>query len=230
MNAPAVVIEICEAFLERHLSGYQGYPRTAAGVRRFAQALQSNAISVEHLEAILQCFDQEFPTVREINEVATNLRPKYEPKEDIIEKWKRENEGDSAPFNTCPADFMAMHWMAFRDMLYYTEGPGAGLEVFKGDQQGYWWESRKLKMDPEKGHAKTIDFIRNQAREMGWAAIMELSASPVPFPYTNPMDRRRKVKGFRSGEAITQRDVDRAVQERKSTQQVDREAWDDPDR
>jgi hypothetical protein len=225
-----VAMSVCTALIQELLAGYRGYPPTPAGERRFAYAVQENCISVGHARATLKAFDEGFPTVRQIYETALNLRPQFEPQEDLIEKWKRENEGDSAPFNTCPADFMAMHWMAFRDMLYYTEGPGAGLEVFKGDQQGYWWESRKLKMDPEKGHAKTIDFIRNQAREMGWAAIMELSASPVPFPYTNPMDRRRKVKGFSSGEAITQRDVDRAVQERKSTQQVDREVWDDPDR
>lgn len=228
-------MEICLAFLRRYLSGFQGYPRNIAGENRFAEALQANAISVEHLEEILKTFDEDFPTVRQIHDVAMNLRPRFEPPVALAEKWEQEY-GKPQPFDRYPADEMAMHWQAFRDILYYTEGPAKDMKSPK-----YWDEALRRALDPEIGnHADSIAFIRGQAREMGWPAIMALQTSPVPFPYKNPLHSKRghPVKGFVQGPRITQADIAKAEQaHRKTTEEVDREmdssgseGWDDPDR
>jgi len=220
------------------LEGFRGYPPTTGGQRRFAEALQLNVLSVEHLEATLQTFDDDFPTVRQIHDVALNLRPRFEPKEDLTEKW-REEYGNPQTFKY-PADVMAMHWQAFRDLLYYTEGPGAGPVTHEQAMRGYWGQAMKRALDPEWGnHGETLDFIRKQAREMGWSKIMELTASPAPFPYTNPLHARKQIKGFVTpGAIITQSDIDRAKHEiDRTAQQADNsdpasesETWSDPDR
>jgi hypothetical protein len=230
MNSP-VVFEICLSFLKRYLSDFRGCPRTPAGWNRFAEALQLSAVSVEHLEAILKTFDEEFPTVRQINDVSMNLRPRYELKEDQRAVFEREY-GKPEAFKLYPPDTLAMHWQAFRDMLYYTEGPGAGPVTYEQAMVGYWGEAvlRAIKM----GHGETLDFVREQAREFGWHALMELKDSPVPFPYTSPIDRNRRTRGMAAiaAPAITRADIDRAQAARKSTAEVDRDldSWDDPDR
>jgi hypothetical protein len=237
MKPPAVHIDICLAFLQRYLEGFRGYPPTVGGQRRFAEALQLNVISVEHLEATLQTFDDDFPTVRQIHDVALNLRPRFEPQEDLTEKW-REEYGSAEQFKY-PADEMAMHWQAFRDMLYYTEGPGqAELNKITGERERrreieYWERAKAYDFDPRNEHADSIAFVRHQIKALGWTAVMALDAAPEPMPYTNPLHKKQRVGSFATpGAIITQADIDRAVQHRKSTQQVDAalDSWTDPDR
>jgi len=237
VNTPAVVIEVCLASLRRHLPGFRGYPPTEAGEKRFAEALQVNVVSVEHLDATLKTFDEFFPTVRQIHDVALNCRPQFEPVPlDQRKEWERQY-GKPEIFNLYPPDVMAMHWQAFRDMLYYTEGPGAGPVVFREAKRGYWGEAMVRALDPEWGnHGDTIAFVRNQAREMGWPKIMELNASPVPFPYVNPLDRRkRSSSGMKQIAApITQADINRvkgvSVAVAEPSPECESEGWDDPDR
>ena len=222
MINPAVHIDVCLAFLRKWLEGFRNYPRSEAGERRFAQCLQSNAVSVEHLEAILQSFEDEFPTVREIHDVAWNSRVKFEPAEDTVAEWAR-IYGKPEAFEKHPPDELAMHWQAIRDMLYYTEGPGYSKDAF-------WSEARVRGF---RDHRDSIDFIRQQVADVGWEVIMALKASPVPFPYSNPNRRGVSVTALAPvGAPITQADIDRAKQSRKSTAQVDADldAWSDPDR
>ena len=224
-NPPAVHIDVCLAFLKKWLEGFRGYPDTEGGRRRFAECLQSNAVSVEHLEAILSTFEDYFPTVRQIHDVAWNTRAKFEPAEDTVAEWAR-IYGKPQAFDKHPPDALALHWTAIRDMLYYTEGPGEG----KG---GDGWDTARLY--DLKHHAETVEFIRQQVRELGWKAMRELAASPVAFPYKNPRhgDRPSKLPVLTPvGAPLTQADIESAWQARKSTAQVDTEldGWDDPDR
>jgi hypothetical protein len=223
MKPPAVVLPICLAFLRRHLSGFRFYPKTEAGETRFAEALQLNAVSVEHLEAVLQCFDEEFPTVRQIHDAASNLRVKFEPAVDPLAEWERQY-GKPEAFQLYPADTMAMHWQAFRDMLYYTEGPAKDMK------DASFWDVARFK--GLKDHPDSIAFVRHQIKTHGWPAIMQMAASPEPMPYKKP-NPFKNPKGFVPvASRITQADIDRVLPPRKTTDQVDAELdqWEDPDR
>lgn len=235
MRPPAIATDVAISFLRRYLSGFKGYPKNdIAGEKRFAEALQDNALSVEHLEATLKTFEDFFPTVRQIRDVAFGLRPRYEAEVDNRKEWAREF---GPPQAFAPPGQMAMHWQAFRDMLYYTEGPARDMKCL-----AYWEEAMRRALDPKIGnHGDSIAFIRAQAHAMGWGAIMELKASPVPFPYKNPLDEMKRARHFAQAAApITQSDIDRAKSLRKKTVDVDREmetresessdSWDDPDR
>lgn len=228
MNHP-VTIEIATALMLRRIKGFRGAPRTDDGWDAFADELQAGVVSVEHMQAVLQTFDEEMPTIRQIRDVAANLRPKFEVKRDQMAEYRRQYGAPEA-FGKYPLDELAMHWQAFRDILYYTEGPAKDM-----DRKGlaYWDDAKLRALDPDWGnHGETLAFIREQARQMGWGAIMELRASPVAFPYSNPM-RRRSGRLFQQIAApITQADIDRAIEPRKTTQQVDADldSWDDPDR
>ena len=84
---PAVAFSICAALL-RDLAGFRGYPRD--GERRFVEVLQEVSISVEHARAIVLTFQEEFPTIREIRDVAMNIRSQFQPPEDQRAKWEAE--------------------------------------------------------------------------------------------------------------------------------------------
>ena len=227
MKSPNVTIEVCVSLIREFLSGYRGYPNTEAGEKRFAFALQENCLSVSHVRAVLQCFDEGFPTVRQIHDSAFGLRAQFEASEiDQRKEWERKY-GKPQPFNQAPADMIAMHWQAFRDMLYYTEGPG--------QRESGFWEAAKIRdFNPKYGHQKSIDFVRHQAKALGWPAVMALAAPPEPMPYTNPLyQKERRAGGLAPiGAPITQADIDHAREPRKSTGDVDRELdqWEDPDR
>lgn len=214
MKSPEVTIEICVALVSELLAGYRGYPATEAGVRRFAVAVQENCISVSHARATLKSFDELFPTVRQICDVAINLRPQFEPSEvDQHREWERQY-GKPQPFDLYPKDEMALHWTAIRDAIYY------GWPCMAKD---------------EKEHPDTVAFIRRMIQKYGMSAVREMASPPEPMPYVNPSHRPR----FRSRIAIpavaaplTQADLAQAMGARKSPAEVDREldGWTDPDR
>jgi hypothetical protein len=233
MKSPDVNIEICLSLIREFLSGYRGYPPTESGERRFAFALQENCISVGHARAVLQSFDEVFPTVRQIHDAAFGIRPQFEPADDQRREWERQY-GKPVPFNTAPADELAMKWQAIRDTLYYTEGPGASSD------QGFWERAHDVECHPQTGHLDTVVFVRQQVAEMGWPAIMALASSPASFPYT---DRRvlgrRPLRGLVPvGAPITQSDIDdlakrKAVyqmHEQLDNRDAELDGWDDPDR
>lgn len=216
----AVNLDVCVALLNEWLSGFQGYPRNDdAGQRRFALAFQENCISVGHVRGVLKSFDEKFPTVRQIADVAANLRPQFEPEINQRAEWEK-LYGKPQAFEKFPADELAMHWQAFRDALYYSEGPGG--------RNGFWDTAL---MNDEKRYPDSVAFVRKQAARLGWTEIMRLSASPEPMPFTGVIGRRPRYFST-AGAAITQLDVDRLRESRKSTEEVDREldGWDNPDR
>jgi hypothetical protein len=75
--------------LLRRLCGFKGYPRKE-GEGRFVEVLCEVSLSVEHCSAIIESFDGEFPTLREIRDTAFNLRLRFQEVEDQRAKWKAE--------------------------------------------------------------------------------------------------------------------------------------------
>ena len=223
MKSPDVNIDICLALLRELLSGFRGYPPTEIGERRFASALQESCLTVGHVRATLQAFEEGFPTVRQIHDAAFNLRPKFDTRPDQRKEWLR-SYGVPAAFDKHPADEIALHWQVFRDMLYYTEGPGG--------EDTYWAAARARILDPNSGHADSVAFVRHQIATHGWPAVMGMAGPPEPMPYSCPKTRRTRAPLASVGAPVTQADIDRAVQKRKTPEQVDREldSWDDPDR
>src|ERR1035437_5450477 len=80
--------EVAKAVL-RLLSGFRGYPR-GEGENRFVLALCEMSLSVEHALGIVEAFDGDFPTIREMRDAALNLRPKFEPKIDQRPEWEKQ--------------------------------------------------------------------------------------------------------------------------------------------
>lgn len=219
MNSPAVDIKICLAFLRRYLSGFQGCPRSEAGENRFAEALQSNAVSVEHLEAVLQSFDEEFPTVRQIHDISAGMRPKFEPQTDQHAEWERQYGKPNA--FAYPSDRVSLHWQALRDMLFYTEGPGqyelAGLgsKHERAHDAEFWGDYRHRNLET---HADSVAFIRHMIEAHGWPGVRKMDSPPEPMPYTSPNARHRPARHFANvGAPITQADIQRAESERRKS-------------
>ena len=223
MNRASVGLTICQSLIEEFLNGYRGYPDSDAGVKNFARALQASVVSVGHARATLESFDEFFPTKKQINDTAWNLRPKFENTEENREEWARLY---GKPRNhVLPPDAQSLHWQAIRDMLYYTDGPGEDElgELVNGldriNSKLFWADARVRAF---RDHADTIEFVGRQIGAMGWTLIMMLTASPAPFPYTSEKYTRH-ASLVPVGAPITQADIDRARQPRKSTAQVDLE-------
>jgi hypothetical protein len=172
VNPPAVVIDLILALMREQLSGFKGYPTTDLGERNFARRVQDVAISAEHAAAIFMSFDVEFPTAREIQDVAMNLLPKFQPKDRTYAEWEKEY-GKPQKFDLDPPDRQAMHWQAIRDALYYTEGPGR-LKM-AGKEQQYWEEA--LRLDTRDWADSVID-VRAEVDTYGWDEMMNRA---VPF-------------------------------------------------
>jgi hypothetical protein len=224
MKSPDVTIDVCLALLQESLAGFRYFPATAAGERRFAFALQENCVSVGHVRAVLESFDESFPTVKEIHDAAWNLRAQFEPQEDSLAELRRKY-GNPEAFNV-PADELSVHWRAFRDALYYTEGPGIAKD------RSFWEAALARDLDPKWNHKASIDWVRDYCRTVGWEAARKQETAPTGMPYKSPIEKRR-VKSFAAvGAPITQADIDRASERRKTTAEVDRDldSWSDPDR
>jgi len=82
--------DICLAELRNELAGYQGYPPTVEGEKRFARALKDSCVSVGHVRAVLGKFTERFPTVQQIIDTALNLQAQFLPSEDETAQWERQ--------------------------------------------------------------------------------------------------------------------------------------------
>jgi hypothetical protein len=127
----AVAISICEALL-MDLCGYRHYPSTVEGRMVFAKALQRVSLSVDHARAIVDSFDMEFPTVREIIETGNRLSDKFTVAVDLVKQWETEY-GPRRPFDAS--------------------------ELYKTDPTGAYWAAdaemwRRIKMEVGKDFAK----------------------------------------------------------------------------
>jgi len=98
MSEFAVQQSVAAGLIRFYLSGFRGYPPSEAGENVFARGLQESCLSVQHVTATLKSFDERFPTLRELLDVANALRPQFEPKENLQEKWEREY-GKPQPFD-----------------------------------------------------------------------------------------------------------------------------------
>lgn len=252
MSSPAVASEICLAMIRECLAGYRGYPFTEAGEKRFAAALQANAVSVDHARATLAAFDELFPTVKQIHDTSFALRPQFDPTPDPREEWERQY-GKPQSFEMYPADEMACHWQAVRDALYYTEGPGMyeQAEPMLGERGlvNFW---RAAMAYSAEHHSETVEFVRDQVASLGWLALMRLAESPTsPVPYrklsSSPRQRGRSLP--KVTDRVTESDIQRALRESRNATAVaeaedappaetgvatedtaDDDGWDDPDR
>ncbi len=93
MSAPipvrtAVGKTIALSLIRGELSGFRGYPFNEAGEDRFARELATVSLSVGHARAIVESFEETFPTIKELRDVASNLRPKFEQAENLREIWE----------------------------------------------------------------------------------------------------------------------------------------------
>lgn len=241
MSKPAIARAICVSLLREYLSGFHGYPKspdsakTSSGEDTFARILQDCALSVGHARAILETMDLAFPTKRDIEASAVSLRPKFEQQVPQTLEWERKY-GKPAPFEI-PNDFMAMHWQAIRDSLYYTEGPGVEeLRKDLGSKEAvkaldHW---RGAAARDKDRHPDAVQQLRRQIASYGWKALLELSMSPEPFVYA--VDSPAPAKARPAAPLITQADIDHAIEQRKAQAATaelapaDSEEWDDPNR
>jgi len=198
----AVSPDICLAFIRKYLAGFRGYPRTEAGEKRFAEALRSNSLSPDHAEDILRSFDEEFPTVRQIHDVSANLAEKHGVNNERLD-WQKKY-GKPEPWEY-PADELSMHWRAFRDDLYYNEGPGVGilLEIHdrKDRRKAIDWWADALEKDL-KTHAESIGWVRAYIHSIGWQAAREQESAPEGMPYVNPRTLQRAGSLVAAGAAL----------------------------
>jgi hypothetical protein len=244
----SVSIELCEALLRDALEGYQGFPPTAGGVRRFAFAVQQNVVSVGHARATLAAFDEKFPTVRQIADVAFNLRAQFETSADDRAEWERQF-GKPHAFDKYPSDELAMYWQALRDAHYYIDGPGryeldVDPDILERGQESFWkGVYRRALAD----HPDSLIDIRGQAADYGWKALREMTASPRAFRYRSSRPQRTTSMPHVAS-PITEDDIKRAEREKRlknatvvielplelpapaSEELPADDSWDDPDR
>ena len=97
----AIEYVVASGILQR-LCGFPGYPRATdpqqlpPGLGRFIEVLAESSVNVAHANAVIESFDQQFPTVREIRETALSMRAKYEVSEDQRKEWEAQY-GPAAP-------------------------------------------------------------------------------------------------------------------------------------
>ncbi len=58
------------------LSGFHGYPHEEAGRELFIESLMQ-AVSPEHARAATSCFDEKFPTLRELRDAVSRTRTEF---------------------------------------------------------------------------------------------------------------------------------------------------------
>ena len=91
MSTPdlAVAFSVCKAMFQ-DLSGFRGYPSPGPGEDHFIRVFQKAIISVDHGRAVVASFTGTMPTIQEIRDSASNLRPQFQPPEDQRAKWEAE--------------------------------------------------------------------------------------------------------------------------------------------
>ena len=89
---PSAIQELAaRALVRRYLSPLRGYNHVPDAESRLVEIVQQACVSVEHLVAVLETFDAEYPTIREIKETAFNLRERFLPKQPSQrEQWEKE--------------------------------------------------------------------------------------------------------------------------------------------
>jgi len=151
----AIGTSVAMAILRSELAGFRGYPASGAGEDRFARELATISLSVDHARAVAAAFDETFPTIKELRDQATNLRPKFERPEDMTKQWEAEY-GAPQPVTldfskaTGQSDQSAM-WAQLKRHFTTADGfPGwakiSWLRIFEAmEQMGYQLNSEQRK-------------------------------------------------------------------------------------
>lgn len=139
--ASAVTKTAAAALVKQHLRGLPGDPQVPEAYERLTCAVADQAVSVDHARAALDCFQDQFPSPRELADTLYNLKSRF------VDSTSRFLAGgfeeltardfptrNGAEFHdqvvatlrgAATADqFEQMKIEAVRDMLYYTEGAG----------------------------------------------------------------------------------------------------------
>lgn len=88
---PAILPAVARANIRRCLSPLRGYNPMPEAESRLVEIMQSVCVSVEHLVAVLETFQDECPTPREIKDAALNIRERFLPRQPSQrEKWEKE--------------------------------------------------------------------------------------------------------------------------------------------
>lgn len=228
--------EVGRAML-RQLSGFRGYPKAirlpdgnfdSQGEGRFVDCLCEISLSVEHALAVIESFDGEFPTIREMRDVALNLRPRFERKADERKEWEAKYGKPDPAFadsilSVAKADpvarryhheeeLRAMLWQAIRDSIYYTENPDGRRELVQIDDDDerinafkFWRIAAKRN---GRNHPSEFAAFRAELAERGWDALMEYDWARGKFP---PAAQRRTLPALAVPGAITQSDINREL-------------------
>ena len=79
MPNPGVANPVCLALVRELLTALRNFPFHPEGAERLARVLGECTVSVAHARAVLEEFDSDCPTPREIKDVAYRLREQYVP-------------------------------------------------------------------------------------------------------------------------------------------------------
>ena len=207
--------------LLRRLVGFKGYPRKE-GEGRFVEVLCEVSLSVEHCSAIIESFDSEFPTLREMRDTASNLRPRFEGTEDQRAKWEAKYGKPDPTFSrritgAAGANHVqerrAILWQSIRDAIFYTEEQAGRMDLSGIDDKSerinafkFW---KKSAVNNQRNYPAEVQAFRKELDLSSWDELMAydwargdwppsvlLSVAAAPVPLANP---------------ITQVDVDREL-------------------
>jgi len=179
----AVQLEVGKALLG-HLQGFRKAP-VGNGVNRFTEVLCECSISVEHATAVVDSFDDEFPTLRNIRDTAYNLKPRFEAKTDQKKEWEAKYGKPDPAFSrritgAAGANHVqerrAILWQSIRDAIFYSEFPLARLDLSKIDDKDerinafkFW---KKAAVNNQRNHPAECAAFREELERSSWDELM----------------------------------------------------------
>ena len=187
MNALAKAL--ADSYVSAHLRGLRGDPQVPEAYERLSSILCEHALSVEHARAALQCFQEGFPTPRELEDVLYNTRSRFLPREPQPairpDTRYRDEILNTLTGSTFKEQLQDLKISACRDMLYYTEGAGTK----EPHNRAYWNDARR---DYLRDHPALVAALREgrepTAAELGPEPTAKIAiangASPPPVPLT----------------------------------------------
>jgi hypothetical protein len=176
------------------LLGFRKAPQ-GDGINRFAEVLCESSISVEHAMAVIETFDYEFPTLREIRDTAYNLRPKFEVKADQKKQWEAKYGKPDPMFArrllgaatvSHVQQRRAMLWQAIRDSIYYTETQMGRLDLSGIEDKDErinafkFWKSAAVRN--QRNHPAECQSFREELDRSDWDELMVYDWARGEFP------------------------------------------------
>ena len=169
---------IAAALVTQHLRGLPGDPQVPEAYTRLTLVLTNQPLSVNHARAALDCFQEKFPSPKELTDTLYNLRSRFQeqaaaappPRKGAMEF--RDQVLETIRAGTTD-QFQLMKIQAVRDMLYYTEGAGKD----EPRDRAYWTRARKydLTVCPE-----LVEAVRQAVSEGRTLTAEELKAPVQP--------------------------------------------------